>query len=346
MRTSYKWHLLIALVASMVIAAACGGETGGGGEGAATNGTQDAAEGQPITLNAGHVWPEDDYQAKAVATFAEEVNERTEGNVTINVAPAGQLGGDRSILEGLEIGTNDIWVGGCGVLNAITPVGLLFPAPFMFDSLDQAMATYNGEIGNEVKQRIDEDTQTKTLAFWARAPRHLTLDAPAETPSALSGKKIRVPENPMFIQTWEALGAAPTPMAFTDVFTALQQGTINGQENPLVLIESAGLYQVQSHLMLTKHVIEPLCVSISSNTWQNLSADQQEAIQQAANGNAKEQMLESSTRLDEDLRQTLEEEGMTVIEPDREAYRQATEGLVANNFPEIQDLYNRIVEEQ
>lgn len=336
MRMVYKWCLVVIFVVVIVGSVACGpaAEDGGG------NGAQD----EPVTLQAGHVWPEDDYQAEAVARFAEEVEETSGGSVTIDIAPAGQLGDDREILEGLGIGTADIWVGGAGVYNAVTPVGQLFPAPFMFDNLEQAMATYDGEIGDEINQRIEEDTETAVLAYWARAPRHLTLDESAEDPSALSGKRIRVPENPMFIQTWQALGASPTPMDFTEVFTALQQGTINGQENPLVLIESAGLYQVQSHLMLTSHVIEPIAVSIGDSAWQSLSEEQQNAVREAANGAAKEQMMQNSVEQEGDLRQRLEEEGMTVVEPDREAYRQATEGLVENNFPEIADLYNRIVE--
>ncbi len=324
-----NWYVITLCAALVVIGTACG----------------PAGDDAQRTLELGHVWPENDYQAEAVATFAEEVEEHSDGSVTINIAPAGQLGDDRDILEGLGIGTNDMWVGGAGVYNAITPVGQLYPAPFMFDDLDEAMATYDGEIGDEINQRIEEDTETMMVAYWPRAPRHLTLNQAAEDPSDLSGQRIRVPENPVFIQTWRALGASPTPMEFGEVFTALQQGALNGQENPLVLIESAGLNQVQSHLMLTEHVIEPIAVAISASTWEDLSEEQQNAVREAAEGPPKEQMMQESVEQEDDLRERLEEQGMTVIEPDREAYRQATEGLIEDNFPEIADLYNRIVDQ-
>ncbi|TCJ20721.1 TRAP transporter substrate-binding protein [Rubrobacter taiwanensis] len=330
MRAACKYVLLVAAaVLTAATLAACG-----------------AAGEEEQTLELGHVWPEDDYQAEGVARFAEEVEELTGGSVTVNISPAGQLGGDREILEGLELGTNDMWVGGAGVYNAITPVGQLFPAPFMFDDLDAAAETYDGEIGEEIKQRIEEDTDTVALAFWDRGPRHLTLNSAAEQPEDLAGKRIRVPENPIFIETWRALGASPTPMEFPEVFTALQQGTIDGQENPLALTHSSGFYDVQSHLMLTGHVIEPIAVAISAGAWEGLSEEQQDALVEAANGAAKEEVAQITRDQEEEFRRLLEEEGMTVIEPDREAYREATEGIVEENFPEISDLYNRIVEQR
>lgn len=330
MRAAYRRWVLLAVAVSLVVSVtvACG--TAGGG-------TQ--------TLELGHVWPEDDYQAEGVAQFAEQVEELTEGSVTVNVSPAGQLGGDREILEGLGLGTNDMWVGGAGVYNAITPVGELFPAPFMFEDLDEAMAAYDGEIGEEINQRIAEDTDTEVLAYWERGPRHLTLNEAAEDPGSLSGKRIRIPENPVFIETWRSLGASPTPMEFPEVFTALQQGTIDGQENPLALIHSSGLYQVQSHLMLTGHVIEPISVSISADSWESLSEEQQQAVIEAANGAAKDQVAQVTREQEEDFRTLLEEEGMTIVEPEQDAYREATEGVMEDNFPEIQDLYREIVEQ-
>jgi TRAP-type transport system periplasmic protein len=332
--------LSVVASATVLLLAACGGDdTGTATEELPEADAEAAAEDPDVTLELGHVWPEEDPQAQAVQEFADEVEELSGGSVTIQISPAGQLGGDRDILEGLELGTNDLWVGGAGVYNAMTEVGQFYVAPFMFEDVGEAMDAYDGDLGDEITQRIEDETDTRLLSHWPRGPRHLTLGTAAETPDDLQGARIRVPENPMFIKTWQRLGASPTPMEFPEVFTGLQQGTIDGQENPLALVESAGLYQVQSHMILTAHVIEPLAVAIGNAAWDRLSENQQAALVEAADGTAKDNFRSYVENEEQELQEVLAERGMEIVEPDIDAYRERVEGLIEDEFPELEDLY-------
>ncbi|MHA6631785.1 TRAP transporter substrate-binding protein [Pseudonocardia sichuanensis] len=315
--------------------AACGGQDGAGSPAAAPGECTD------VSLTLGHVWPENDPQAAATVRFTERVSEQTQGSVRIEVFPAGQAGGDRDILEGLALGTTDLWIGGAGVYNAVSDLGEFFVTPFMFGSIDEMAEAYNGELGDAVRQRLDEQTETTVIGFWPRGPRHITSNTPLNTPADLEGLRIRVPENPMFISAFEAMGANPTPMAFPEVFTALQQGTIDGQENPLPLIQSAGFAQVQSHLNLTGHIIEPLALAIADQAWNSLCAEQQEAIRNAAQ-QVNDEYLQEVKAQEERLRDELAAAGMTVVEPDIAAFRAATQPVRATVGSEFTDLYGLV----
>lgn len=319
-------------------AAGCGDGSGGEQQG------EGGGEQQSVTLSVGHVWPENDYLAETTTLFAEAVNEQTDSSVQLDISPAGQLGGDTDMVEGLGLGTVDMWIGGGGVLNAVSETGLMFFAPFIFASMAEGMDAYSGEFGEEMARRIREDSDIQSLGYWARSPRHLSMNSAAEDPSGVAGKRLRVPENPMALRTWETLGASPTPLPFPEVFSALEQGVVDGQENPLGLIHSSGFYQVQSHLMLTSHVVEPAVVTISASAWNRLSEEQQTALTEAATGEPKDFAFETAAQQEEDLRNSLQEEGMELIEPDRDAFREATAGVVEDNFPELTDLYNLVAD--
>lgn len=344
-----RTHRFLALSATAALTAALAACGNGGGDntGTAPEGGDAATGGGECTdvaLTLGHVWPENDPQAEATAQFVEAVTEQTDGQVQIEIFPAGQAGGDRDILEGLSLGTTDIWVGGAGVYNAVSPLGEFFVTPFMFDGIEDMAEAYDGELGEAVRQQLDEETDTTVIGFWPRGPRHVTANKALNTPADMEGLRIRVPENPMFIAAFEAMGANPTPMAFPEVFTALQQGTIDGQENPLALIQSSGFSQVQSHLNLTGHIIEPLALAISDDSWSSLCAEQQDAVRAAAQ-EVSDSFLEELTTQEEQLRQELESEGMTVVEPDIEAFREATQSVRETVGSEFADLYELVEQE-
>lgn len=338
MMLTFRQFVSVTAATAMVGAlTACGGGNEGSGEAGGSG--ENAAE--TVSLKLGHVWPENDPQAEITKQFAETVAAETDGTVEIELFPAGQIGGDRDILEGLELGTTDMWVGGAGAVNAMSELGQFFVTPFMFDSIDDAAEAYNGELGQTVRDRLSEETATTIVGFLPRGPRHITSNKALETPDGLSGMRIRVPENPMFIDSFKTLGANPTPMAFPEVFTALQQGTIDGQENPLALIKSSGFAEVQSHLNLTSHVIEPLAIAIADDVWEKLSDEQKEAMQAAAE-QASTDFQEQLNQEEEQLRADLEAEGMTVVEPDIEAYREAAQDVRETTGSAFSDLYSLV----
>lgn len=295
------------------------------------------------TLKLAHVWPDSEIHAQAVERFKEEVEQLTDGELTIEIFGNGSLGADNELVEGMDIGTTDIWVGGAGVLSSASATAQIFTVPFMFDDQAHFDNVYNGEVGEDISSQINEESGLRILSYLSRGARMLTVNREVNTPEDLSGLKIRVPDSPVFVRSFERLGAAPTPMAFGEVFTALQQGVIDGQENPLSLIYNSRFNEVVDYLVKTEHVREPITIVISDATFSSLSEDNQNALVEAANGEAKSFTAEEVSAGEEEYLNMLEEEGMTIIEPDLAAFQQSLDGFVVEEFPEIQDIFESIV---
>ncbi|MGP4115313.1 TRAP transporter substrate-binding protein [Streptomyces sp. 4N509B] len=299
-----------------------------------------ASDGTAV-LTLGHAWSPSDANAQAVQRFADEVERRSGGELRVEIYTSGQLGDDAEVLEGLGLDTVDMWVGGSGVYSQMTPAGQFLVLPYLFDSVDDAMGRYAGDLGDAVKREIADDTRTRVLSFWPRGARHLTLDERATSLEDIAGLRIRVPENPMVLRTWDAFGASPTPMAFGDVLTALEQGALEGQENPLATIDSAGLAVAQSSLILTGHVIEPTAVSIGDSAWEDLTKEQRDVLTAAADGPTRDALLEQVRADESRLVEELEDAGMTVVRPDLEEFRRRAAGLAEEAGPEVAALYER-----
>ena len=184
---------------------------------------------------------------------------------------------------------------------------------------EHLQAAVSGEIGAEIEAQITERANLVPLAWFERGPRELTSNQPIRHPDDLGGIRLRVPNVPLFVDTWQALGARPTPMAFSEVFTALQQNTIQAQENPLSLIESASFYEVQDYVNLTGHVRSWIYVVIGRNQLEGMSEELQQVIFDAAavmQDYQAELFEEDQQRLEEALR----ERGMEFVEVDAEAF--------------------------
>jgi tripartite ATP-independent transporter DctP family solute receptor len=337
MRKQLKNAFILLLV--LVIAAGCSSNT--------TEGNDVDAEGttavEPIVLKLGHVLPSSEIHAQAAEKFAAEVEKATDGKLKIEVFADGTLGKDKDLLEGLKVGTADIWLGGAGVLSGASDTAKIFTVPFMFDDQAHFEKIYNGEVGQEISDKILEESQYKVLSYWTRGARWLTTKTEVKTPDDLAGLKIRVPDSPVFVKSFETLGASPTPMEFAEVFTSLQQGVIDGQENPLSLIYNSKFNEVVDFLVKTEHVREPIAVVISGAAFDKLSPDLQEALIAAANGESKSFTAEEVQKGDEQFLEDLKAGGMTVVEPDLKAFQDKLDGFVDKEFPEISDIYEKIL---
>lgn len=301
-----------------------------------------AAEAKPVTLKLGHVWSGAEIHAQAVEKFAEEVKKASNGTLEIEVFADGTLGKDKDLLEGLKVGTTDIWVGGAGVLSGSSDTAKIFTVPFMFDSQEHFNKVYDGEVGQQISDRIQKESGYKVLSYWERGARWLTVNKEVKTPEDLAGLKIRVPESPVFVKSFERLGAAPTPMAFGEVFTSLQQGVIDGQENPLSLIYTSKFNEVVKYLVKTEHVREPISMVISETKFNSLTPEQQQALTAAANGEGKKYALDQVTSGDNDFLKKLQEGGMTLVEPDMAAFQAKLEGFVDAEFPEVKEVFDMV----
>lgn len=259
----------------------------------------------------------------AVDTFAREIEKRTNGRYRIQNFYSAALGSERDSIEALQLGTLDLTMTSTGPVPNFVPEVAIFDIPFLFRDYAQARAVLDGPIGQQMLTKF-EPKGIEALAWGENGFRNMTNNRhPIRTPEDLKGLKMRTMENPIHIEAYRALGILPTPMAFTEVFTALQQGTVDGQENPLSVIMSAKLYQVQKYLTLTGHVYSPALILMSKAKWDELSVTDRQAFHQAAVDAVKV----NRARIDEDEKKAVAElraHGMQVVEHvDKAAFQAA-----------------------
>ncbi len=212
-----------------------------------------SAYAEEITIKLGHLANEDNIWHKASVKFGEELSTLTNGRIVVQVFPNESLGKEMDLIKGMQLGTTDMTITGESLQNW-APMAALLAVPYAYSSLEQMDKVAGGEIGTKIKQQIIERARVRPIAYFARGPRDLTSNRPINNLEDLAGLKMRVPNVPLFVDVWKALGAKPTPMAFSEVFTSLQNGTIDAQENPLALIKSASFFEVQKYVNKTEHV--------------------------------------------------------------------------------------------
>ena len=235
----------------------------------------DAAAQTPKVFNLGFVGRITAPEGIAMTQFAEAVKQRSGGRYEIRLHPGGALGGDRDVLEGTQIGTVDITISSTSVIANFIPDLQIFDIPFLFRDFDHAQAVLDGPIGQEILAKMPARSFAG-MAFGGIGFRQLTNSKrPVTGPDDVKGMKIRTQENQIHLQVWRGLGALPTPMALPEVFTALQQGTVDGQENPIGAILNNKFGQVQKHLTITNHAFTPLGMVMNLNAFKALSADDQ-----------------------------------------------------------------------
>jgi len=267
----------------------------------------------------------------AIDTFAREVDARTNGRYKIQTFYAGALGAERESVEGVQLGTLDLTLTSTGPLPNFVPEVAILDIPFLFRDYAHARAVLDGPIGQEMLQKFPPKGMV-ALAWAENGFRHMTNSKrPVNAPDDLKGLKMRTMENPIHIQAYKQFGILPTPMAFTEVFTALQQGTVDGQENPLSVITAAKLDQVQKNLTLTGHVYSPAVILMNKAQWDKLSAADKQAFLDAA----KDAVKANRARIDDDERKAvadLRSKGMAIVENVDKAKFQATLAPVYADF--------------
>jgi tripartite ATP-independent transporter DctP family solute receptor len=293
------------------------------------------------TLKLGHLANEDNIWHKAAVKFGEELKALTDGRIEVEVFPNESLGKEMDLINGMQLGTADMTITGESLQNW-APMAALLAVPYAYKSLEHMDSVAGGEIGEQIKAEIIEKAKVRPIAYFARGPRNLTSNRPIKSPDDLNDMKLRVPNVPLFVDVWKALGANPTPMAFSEVFTSLQNGTIDGQENPLALIKSANFNEVQKHVNKTEHVRSWIYLVISELTWNKLSDADKEAVMEAAK---RTQAFERELFLadEQKLVAELESKGMTFVDVDGAAFAaKAKDAVLANVKPEIKPVVENL----
>jgi len=286
-----------------------------------------AAQAQ-VVLKMGHTLPPGDAFDVAATKLAELVAAKSKGQVKVEVFPGGQLGNDRELIEALRLGNVDMSIQGNNNYDTFVPETALFDLPFLYRDRQTAFRALDSPTGQQVWSLVREQIGVRILAVAENGFRQITTaKKPIRTLADLKGLKMRVPQTKLSMDTFKALGTIATPITFTELFTALQAGVVDGQENALGLIDSAKLYEVQKFLMLTNHQYDGAPIAISEKTWKTLTPDQQNWVQQAAI-EARDFQRRYVVARDEDLMKKLQAAGMTVISPARDEFVKAVEPVI------------------
>lgn len=274
--------------------------------------------------------------------FAEDVKEASNGRILISVFHNGQLGSERDNIEACELGNLDIAVVNQSVLANFIPEIAAFDLPYVIESQEHADKVFLGEIGNDLLEQLSE-IELKGLGIWESGFRNLT-NSKREVNSAedIQGLRIRVMENEIHQKLWKSLGADPVPMAWSEAYTGMQQGAIDGQENPSTVIDKNNVVEVNKQMAITEHVYSTVMLVMAPKTWEALTTEDQKIIMQCMKeANVAEREL--SRKMDEEALETLQSKGMNITYPDKTELIELTQEVRDKYGANYQEILDKIV---
>ncbi len=278
----------------------------------------------------------------------EMLEERSDGEFTVTLLGT-EVGGERDQIEGTSFGEYQITLGGSMPMTLYAPEYAASDLPFVYDSVDEAREIYEGETGDAVRQAFIDNGRLRLVGLSERNPRNLTSNEPMPTPEDVQDLRLRVPEIAPWVTIWSGIGASPSPIAWPEVYTSLQTGVIEAQENPVNLIAAGKLFEVQDVINRTEHVYSFFHWLMSEDFYQSLDEDQREMVQSTID-EAIAWGDEQTAQLEEELYTMLQDEGMEVVEADKAAYRAAADAAireVAEGYaPEVRDYVLSFLPEQ
>ncbi len=280
-----------------------------------------------MTIQVGTTTTAESPYVKGLEVLAEQLSQKTDGAITLEIFSDGQLGGEVDLIEGVSMGTVNMCVTSSSpVANYVTDF-FTFDLPFLITDLDKAHDVMDGELGRSLLDQLG-DTGIYGLALWDNRFRNLTnSNIPVHTLADVSGMKIRVMENEVHQALWTALGAYPTPMAWGEVITALEQGTIDAEENPLNAIYSSGVYEVQKYITKTNHVYTAGVCMINQDLWNSFSDEVKEVFRESMEY-ATDWEREHVAEAEEEVAELLTEAGCEINDVDNiEEWSDAVSGL-------------------
>jgi tripartite ATP-independent transporter DctP family solute receptor len=253
---------------------------------------------------------------------AEEIKKRTNGKFDIQVFPASSLGKETDINQGLSLGTVDMIISGPSFAARTYPrVGIAY-YPFIFRDGDHLLAYAKSDLFKEMTEEFRKKTGIAMLAYTYYGARHTSSNRAFKDCAGMKGLKIRVPDVAAYMATPKSCGANPTPIAFAEVYLALQNGTVEAQENPLTTIEAKKFYEVQKHIMLTGHIVDGLVTQVAPHVWTKLSDDEKKIFTEVT----QEAALRASNDIKKregELVEFFRKSGLTINEIDRNSFQQA-----------------------
>ena len=295
-------------------------------------------------FNVGHSYTASSVPNQICVDFGKMLSERTDGRLTLTIFTDAQMGGDEVMFEALQMKSMDILVGGMGIVSSVAPQCNILGVPYVLRDWDHVVAVLEGEPGRIMAEAVENNSNIKFIGFSKRGARQLTANKEIRTPGDMAGFVLRVPANPQYLIFWEKICTA-SPLAWGEIYTALQQGLFDGQENPIDQIYDYNLNEVQKYLILTSHLNIPYFYWINKNSLYDLSQEDQALFMNTL----KEAISKGNQEVDavnEDKLEKLKKKGMIVIEPDVEAFievaKQAHQEEI-NNGEADPDFYQLIM---
>jgi len=277
-------------------------------------------------IKLGHIAESTNPYGMGADKFAEIVKQKSKGDIEVKVFPSSQLGSQKELIEGLIYGTVDMTLTGTAELGTFQPQMALFDMPFLFKDRAHAYRSLDS-VGMELAKPL-EAKGIKLLGYMENGIRHMTNNTrPIKTPADMKGMKVRVMNNKVYVEMMKSLGASPTPMALSELYSAMQSGVVDGQENPSAHIFTKRFFEVQKYASLTGHAYAAEPVLISMATWKKLTPAQQTIIQDSANEAIAWQRKVSENE-DSEFWDKIKKTGkMEVISVDRKPFMAATDTI-------------------
>ena len=299
-----------------------------------------AANAAEFTINVGHINAENDSWHQAALAFEEYVEEKSEGRIEVEVYPNSQLGSEVDMLTSILMNSGcDLTFTGESMQTYEPDLGMI-GMPYLIQSDEHMAAVLEGEVGKKL-EGLMENAGMKVLGYFTRGPRYITSNKKIESVADCQNLLIRTPQSPMTVAAFEAIGAKPTPMALNEVFTSLQQGTIEAQENPYAMIQNQSFYEVQKYLIKTAHLRAWVYIAMGKAQFEALPEDLQQVV---IDGGKHCQEVEHELFLEneEKFEQQLQEEGMEFIDVDQSEFAEA---MIAGVLPTLTDSQKQLYEE-
>lgn len=304
----------------------------GAGAGVALCAVGGRASAQAAVMRFGHPHPTSDSWHTAALQMAEKIKAKTGGKLEVQVFPNGALGSDPAMISAVRGGTLDITLTGNPFFTGMAPKLNVLDLPFLFSSRAHVAKVLDGAIGDGLRKDL-EGSNLKALATWEVGWRNLTNSRrPIAKAEDIKGLKIRTTPNPAHVKAFQLLGAVPTPMPFTELFTALENKTVDGQENPVTLILNAKFFEVQKHVSLTRHAFTSAPLVMNKAKFDALAPDLQKALVDTA-----AELAIAQRKMNEDAEagslDALKKAGMLAVEnPDRESFSKIVTEEVRKEF--------------
>ncbi len=297
-----------------------------------------------LEIKIGHVGEPGSLFQKSADEFARRANAKLGGKAKVIAYGSSQLGGDKEMIQKLKLGTLDMAVPSTVMSSEVDLLGI-FEMPYIVKDRAHMQRIEREIFWPKIEPEI-EKKGLKVIAIWENGVRHITNNKrPIRTPADLKGIKLRVPEGKWRVKMFQEYGAAPSPMKFSELFTALQTGVMDGQENPFTQIYSAKLQEVQKYLSLSGHVYTPAYVTVGAKKWATLPPDVRQILEQTAK-ETQAYVYETAERDETALLEKLKASGIQVNEVDKDAFVAASKGIYdefGKEVPGAKELIDRAI---